>query len=618
MRLRLDQVELVGTTTVPVTFRPGLSVVAGPIQTGKTSLWRLMRFVLGTRKPENNPPEVEAFVKAVGASLQVGDRNAQILRPFVSTDTSLVDVVLPGDAMLLPARRLVPASDLTYAGWMMQELGLPQVEVRRRRTDPESELEPLSLADFLEWCFLEQDALEVGLFNAVDSFHEAKRRYVFEYLYGIADIDLATAEAELSLALRELGGLEQREKVISAFLKEANVDSREAAHQRIQNIDVELKDLGSRGPSDELSGEARSLRERILDLDQQIGELERQARIEAGTAAEMATLAAQLRTQLTRLNRAVVSEAVLIDFEFEECPRCGQQLPERDPHDCRLCGQHLEPRGTKTDLLGERERVIAQLDETLELHEARQKTAASLRQQQVDLRSRRVDLSEQLEAQTARFVSDRQSRLEAESRRLGELSAERQRYVELERLYDSFQSLGSAHASLRQRVAELRARVDDMRAANRSRDAVFVELEGILSDVLDRLGVIPLGPVRDIRIDRMTYEPTFEGRSFESLSSGGLRVVTNIAHAVAHHIFATRHPESRLPRLLVIDSPRKNLGREGYDVSIGDRLYELLIGLAEDSANDTQVILMDNGTPDFAAEFVVRHLDLADRLIPAA
>jgi hypothetical protein len=371
MHLRFSRIELVGSATVGIDFRPGFNVVAGPIQTGKTSLWRLMRFALATRKPNDNPPEIEAFVKAVGANLTVGDEECRILRPFVATPTSLVDVITPTDALLLPARAGTPQYDETYASWMMQKLALPQVEVRRRRTDPESELEPLSLADFLEWSFLKQDALELGFFNAEDSFRETKRRYVFEYVYGISDPILAEAEGRLSFLLREASALEQRNRIIKEFLRESGVASREEVRERIEQVDLNRNQIvlvKTTPPDDD---RARSLRSELIQLDKNLSELEFRADAETGSANDLRTLEAQLRTQMMRLNRAIVSDMILVDFAFEECPSCGQSVPERPNDSCPLCAQALHNQMNRSDLLGERERVIAQLGETLELRQSR-------------------------------------------------------------------------------------------------------------------------------------------------------------------------------------------------------------------------------------------------------
>ena len=135
-----------------------------------------MRFLVGPAKPDDLPPEVELFVHAVGGAITVEGGTAHVLRPLVSTETAKVDVLTDSEALLLPARRAQDEGELTYAAWVMQNLGLPDVMVPRRRRDPESDLEPLSLADFLEWCFLKQDTLEAAIFNATDSFRENKRQ----------------------------------------------------------------------------------------------------------------------------------------------------------------------------------------------------------------------------------------------------------------------------------------------------------------------------------------------------------------------------------------------------------------------------------------------------------
>src|SRR5688500_10438839 len=123
MRLRFKSIELVGPRTVRYEFEPGLNLIVGPMETGKTSLWRLMKFLLGTHRPEDNPPEVSQFVGAVSGQFEIGHRDVSVIRPYTSTDTALVEVRSNTDFALLPARRATPASPQTYASWMLKELG---------------------------------------------------------------------------------------------------------------------------------------------------------------------------------------------------------------------------------------------------------------------------------------------------------------------------------------------------------------------------------------------------------------------------------------------------------------------------------------------------------------
>lgn len=616
MQLKFEQLGLVGATELQFGFTSGMNVISGPIGSGKTSLWRLMRFALGTRRPSVVPPEVASFVKSVSGQIELDAGRAHILRPFVTTDTALVNVDLDGRSDVLPARESTSLSDETFDGWMLKQLGLPSVQVRQRRSDPESPLIPLSLADFLEWCFLEQDVLETGLFNAADFYTESKRRYVFEYVYGLADLELASAEAELSEVLTQLGTLQHRHGIIKDFLDRAGVAAREDVSRRIGSIDAEREQLLGLQPR--LDGSVdREVRQSVQLLDGQLSALDQEVRSETKAVEDLGSLAAQLRTQVARLNRAILAGTALVDFEFVDCPRCGQALPSRDVSQCVLCGQSEVRTVDTSQLRQEQRRLESQLEETRSLIDARRALVVELGRRQESTRGKRVELARRLDELTLRYVSDRQTALETQARRLGELDAERLRYLELERMYGGLEAFAESHRRLQERANVLRALIDEKRAARRSRQGVLDELAAIMAEVLDRLGVAPLqGQMRDVVFDTSTYQPRVEGRFFESLSSAGLRVVFNLAHAVTHHIYAGRHHESPLPRLLVIDGPRKNLGTLGYDVSVGDEIYRVLINLAELPEMDTQIVVFDNGFPDFAAPYVRRSFDLQHRLIP--
>jgi len=616
MRLKVERISLLGAVPLPFDLGPGMNAIVGPIHSGKTSLWRLMRFSIGAGWPAIVTPEMRQFVKSIDARIALDGGYARVLRQFVSTDTALVNVDFAGETQVLPAREPTSLSAETYAGWMLNHLGLPSVQVRQRRRDPESPLIPLSLSDFLEWCFLEQDVLERGLFNASEGYLEAKRRYVFEYIYQLSDTELSRAEAELSEVLNQLGVLQQRYQVIRQFLSNADVVNLAEARRRLIAIEDERnRIIGDRVPGD--SSPAQEVRSKVLALDAELNALEGEARAEDRGVQDLRTLAAQLTTQVARVNRAILAGSALVDFDFVECPRCGQDLPSREASACSLCGQPDRPTLDVGQLREEQRRLQGQLEETRGLVDLRSQAVEQIRQRQSHLVGERGATARRLEELTSRYVSDRQETLESQARRLGEIDAERVRYTELERMYAGLENLTAGQEDLSRRRAELEALIDRKRAERAQRRDVFRELETIMTEVLERIGLQPFrGTAHNVEIDRSTYEPQIEGRTFESLSSGGLRVVVNLAHAIAHHIYAGRHHDSALPRLLVIDSPRKNLGHYGYDTSVGDRLYELFIELGETSELDTQVVIFDGGVPTFAAEYIRQEFDEEHRLFP--
>lgn len=144
-QIRIDEIELVGGSR-SVAFDAQFSVVKGSITTGKTTLVRLLRALLG-RVPKHLPPETGA-VRSVRGRVAFGEEVWEIDRPLVTTKTAVVSlsrreaypddgVVLSDtpdriiDALRLPAEQATATSDETYLGWLLDRMDLPEVSVPR-------------------------------------------------------------------------------------------------------------------------------------------------------------------------------------------------------------------------------------------------------------------------------------------------------------------------------------------------------------------------------------------------------------------------------------------------------------------------------------------------------
>jgi hypothetical protein len=107
-------------------------------------------------------------------------------------------------------------------------------------------------------------------------------------------------------------------------------------------------------------------------------------------------------------------------------------------------------------------------------------------------------------------------------------------------------------------------------------------------------------------------------RSFDELSSQGLKTLVNVAHALAHHTVAIDRGLF-LPGLLVLDGVSADSGKEGLD---GDRIldmYRLFVEVSTAYEAKLQLVIVDNEVPeeiirDFGGG-VVLTLIQSDRLI---
>lgn len=148
-------------------------------------------------------------------------------------------------------------------------------------------------------------------------------------------------------------------------------------------------------------------------------------------------------------------------------------------------------------------------------------------------------------------------------------------------------------------------------------DARVRHLESKFAEMLSRLDIPRLSTPPTAAIDRRTYMPLVDGRRFEELSSQGLQVLVNVAHALAHHASAI-DLGLPLPGLLLVDGPTSNLGHEGPDLELGRNVFRLLDAVADEYRDALQIIAADNDVPDQFVRDVTDRLTLEDRLVRQA
>jgi hypothetical protein len=282
-----------------------------------------------------------------------------------------------------------------------------------------------------------------------------------------------------------------------------------------------------------------------------------------------------------------------------------------------LCLQQPSPLVTREDLIKEQQRIDAQITETLDLIEVHKRTALQLERSIRDADSERSRLSEELDLRTRSYVSDASSAIARNSERRArsqELVARLKDYLQL------FSRLDSAQSQLRA-LQERRNDLQEGLIAQQTRDSQFATRVAALNDEFDSV-VTQFNPPRfsaaseHSRIDPQTYLPVLFGRRFDELSSQGLKVIVNVAHAVAHQRAGIRLGLA-LPNILFMDGLTSNIGhREGLDRQRVEAIYRYLIALSSELGDQLQVIVADHDVPDLARDFITSRFTEDDRLVP--
>ncbi|MFF9084625.1 hypothetical protein ACF1BR_33555 [Streptomyces rubiginosohelvolus] len=618
--LQIDYLRLVGGSR-EIHFNPDLSIVQGEIATGKSTLLRLMRAFLGA-VPKSLPPEV-SYVSAITGRLQTGTGEWLISRPRVTTQTAKVDIAGADIALRLPAVKNDGTADKTYSQWMLEQVGLPVVEVPTSRTRPEaSEYVPVSINDWLGYSLIPGAEIDNMVFGHRDPFRNNKRRYVFEIAFGLYDTEMARLQAELKSVESRLNFVAQQSSAFDKLMRGTPLASREDLEARLQSLIVEA----SQYESEDYSGAedlhnrlgTDSLRDAVIRLEQACVDLNEEKNAVSRQLDDLEKLRTQLHSQVVKLSRAIVAEDNLLDFDFIVCPRCGQGLPnEREAeHDhCRLCTQPLiDQNDRRAALIKEQGRIQAQIVETKDVQGFRKEELADveslLARQEGELETARAEL----EYRTRSFVS-------AHSDELSELGARRARNLEEQARVKDYLAILARRSEIMEDAQSLQQLKDSLTADLASRDnssaaednmAALAERFAEYLVLLEppQIGGAELG----VAIDKRNFLPLVGGRSFDEISSQGMQVLVNIAYSLAVHTVCIDR-DLPMPGLLVLDGISSNTGREGWDARREDNAFRLLAEVAGRYSGKLQIVVIDNDAPDFLEEKVVLRLSERDRLI---
>jgi len=602
---RIERIVLVtDTSRHAYAFDPGANLVVGPVGSGKSSLLELIRYALGGGGILSRA--VQQAVRRLILTIQIGERRFTFARNIREATVDWLDT----DGKLL--ERLSVESPTPYrqmSAFLLEALGLPAMRILRSRSRPTADTTALSFYDFYPYCYISQSEVDRAVVHHLDAIRDPKRRVAFEVLMGLTDEEIHRVEVQIGRLRDDLRAARNREHAVREFLGRSDVQSEDELLEE-QSLLAETAMRG-RNRLDELRHTARAhtmaeapLRRRlegVLGGQRAVAEQESIVRAELD---EKRRLVAQAQLDLQRLTRTERAGDVLAGIDFSRCPRCLQAVdPERTSVDnCYLCEQPLarmrdavpytESDGASAQDLAsaERRRLEALTAEIAALlKDAESELDIVLGQKRMlDLVALRVqveidDRSNQYVSPLFEAIADTSSLVATSAARLDAIEKALEHWKHHRILAGQVAALQRDLEQAQTELIAARARLD-------SRRQRVVQLSKVFDDII-RFLEVPW--YESARIDLRTYLPVVNQSAFEQLS-GGEKTVVNVAYHLTLLTFALRERTILMPYLLIIDSPRKNLGQREEDESLAGRLYRRLRILVDTYGARSQLIVADN------------------------
>lgn len=581
-------------------FDSPLTVIAGPIAVGKSTLFEAMKFALGCDALLTSV--IRANVVTVTIDVTVGTRRFTLRRETTGRTTSRVKVndVIEGRQL---DDHFVGKGEPSLNSLLLTSLGLSDDMLAASTSSSTTKKgNRITFADVFKYMYVPQSEINREIAGSDDSYYTPKRKAVFELLFDLTSPALLQLQSNLNVARGKLDELKAATHTVDQFLKDSKTPSRFELEVRQAEARITIE------TADRLQAEVRSAIAPTIDGETQVmRELLVQSEVELESARQQSVIIHQqvadyereileVAHDISHLERMSAANERLARIEFTTCPRCMQKLANRPaPADhCRLCLlpetvatassdqispelEHLRPQSAelKTQLKGLR----SDLDETLRAAEARSALV--------------VQLSDTINARTAlRVTPQLQSYADAAASR-ATASAVLSDCDERLQLWDRADDLAAQVAEQTNEIDSLKDSLKWMRSALESRKTeVLAELEEEFLNTVLEIGVP--GAVT-ATIDPASYLPKINGENMDTLSpAGGLRTTTIVSYWFTLLTVALRRHDTLYPAFLLIDSPRTSLN-DSDDLSAA--LYRRLVTLVDSAQSNLQLIVGDNELP---------------------
>lgn len=612
MNVRLGHLLLrTRKTTEEVTFSSSVTFLYGPVGTGKSTVARLIDYCLGGDL-ERTPAIQQEFI-SVTLTATIGQHECTFERGAEDTQAVRVSWTL-GQSAAESINAPLEASDEPIVGSDIYNLsdllfylsGVEPIKVPKRTRDPDSPMIRLSFRDVWWYCYLDQTHLDSSLFRLEDPFRGRKSQDAMRFFTGLHSERLSQVQADLYRAIAEQQGTREAVAQIRRFMARFKLGSELeiAKHLEVANTDLEafkarresLEETRSTNlhPSD-------SLRVRLRQLSQTVGELQEATVAVEGKLHEQEALRAELITVKIKSSRAEQAGQILEGVEYAMCPQCGADVTDR-PHSsehCCLCGSSAVPRSENQ--CADREAVRRELNDRIDqIADSIRRTRQALERLQRELKiaeQSKIQLDQQLQQELARYDSAFIESIREVDRGIATLEERCRALIQLQEMPRAIGELEEQAAGSQQQIDRFRIAIDEERQrlgfAEENARRIAEKFKAIMLDV----GFPGVSAADHVVLDPRNWRPVVVHSGYEwgfwDTGSGGKKTLFNVCYALAVHVVA-QELGLPVPNILIIDSPTKNIS-DDENPEIVQSLYRVIYQAAMNRDNGgIQFLLIDS------------------------
>ena len=615
-----------------VPFFPGVNIIYGEEDSGKSSILELINYLLGSNKLDKYV-ELEQSVKYAILELNLNNQAYCIKRDIFDSkqDIEVYMVDYTNINTVFPTK-YKPNYDNTIDGkffsdFLLDALNFPKIKIKNSPTKDDSSLARLSFRDLFKFCYLNQD--DVGTKNLLNNQNYVlypKTKEVFKYIFNLSDEEISKLEQSISDKTRLKNNLSIKISNIQEFLKTIEIESFDYITSFLEDIKSNLtfleRELNTINTSiTSSSSEYEPLKEYLVTLNYQILDKQKEKAKTRENIKRYEKLIHDYYDDSQKI-KAILSAKKLIGETspiLTICPLC-----EHDIEESSLIQEYKIQDKTKLDsevkLLNKRIKDLSELiEKEKESFRTIENTLSNLIKSREEFKKR---IDEELNEHISPYLTKRDEIIKQQSAFI----EREQQIIKALKIRNEENNLEKQISKLDEDIENLKEKLTELTTSQPKLETVLDELKTILTSYLLLIGV---KNCTDIDISNKTFLPVLRNKQYHEITSGGIRTILSIGFLL-NILESSLNNNTNLPRFLMIDTVGKYLqktkkeylsetdvnedGKEEIN-SAGKykARYEYIINLSikmEEANKSCQIILVDNDVPSFIEEeykgFIIR------------
>ena len=603
-----------------VKFNPGINIIYGDADTGKSSILRLVCYLLGGKEIKIDE-EISSSVKYAVLEITINGIpyciSRDIFNPARDIDVYLCKYSEISNSFPEKYKSSVTKGDdqnKSLSEFLLGALELPSVRLKQAPKKDSSETARLSFLDLFKFIYLNQD--DVGsthMLNIGNYVLETKNREVFKYIFNVLDSGISEIEVDIASKTQEKAKLSNQYLAISHFLSQTEFKSSQDLDEEISNIDninVEVKnrlsDLNGRMIND--SELYEGLKDALNTINLNIEQKEEEKSNAIRSIERYSRLLNDYQNDIDRIESSL-SAKKFIGRDIQEktsCPVCETIIDIGDisdkfdiPSDMLLKSELTSIKRRSKDL----KQLISDNRSDLD-------TANSLLIELYSEKNKaRQIIDEELENSISPYLAER----DAIVKESAQLDERRETAVHSLRVRNKQAAFADQISRLEGTIEKLKIKLDELKKDAPLLDNVLKDL-GV--DINKFIQQVKIKNHHGIGIDEKTFFPKVRNIEYRNINSGGLRTIFSIGY-LASILLQKLRKETNIPGLLMIDTVGKFLGKTPEDSDgaqidsendvdgVADpekykNLFDALVAIAEEfdaKGKLCQIILVDNDMP---------------------